>query len=85
MITLAKCQFTTYIIFTSKAQQPNEKLWLGIWSVTVSEEEIKVSLMDFDINGSPPVWNKYNYLDSSTVFCLSLIMSSKPASDPPIT
>ena len=38
---------TIYIIFFSKAEQPNEKQRLVMWSIAVSEQEIKVNLVGF--------------------------------------
>ena len=49
------CTCTIYLIFFSESQQPNEKLRLVMWSVTVSEQEIKVIWCVFDMHESPPV------------------------------
>ena len=36
-----------YIVFTTKAQQPNEKLRPFMWLVTISEQEIKLNSVGF--------------------------------------
>ena len=38
---------TNHINFISKVQHPNEKLRLLMWSIAVSEHEIKVNLVGF--------------------------------------
>ena len=45
MLMLGKCQFQTQYNIFSKVQQPNGKLRLVMWLVTVSERKIQVTLV----------------------------------------